>query len=150
AQPLTAEQRKQLQDLGVQLLEHVPENTYICGYRGDLQAIRALPFVQWVNPYMRGFKIAPALHQAAGGVAKAQFRDMLGPSAAPDAGTKLVDIVLHRNADEAAAAKAIAQAGGLDAEKLAPSHGKLRVSVPSDRLAAIAALDAVRHIEPVY
>src|SRR5207253_2639441 len=39
-------QRKQLADLGVEILEYVPDDTYVCRYLPqDLGAIRALPFV---------------------------------------------------------------------------------------------------------
>src|ERR1700739_578896 len=65
-EPLTQAQRAQLQGLGAEILEYVPENTYICRYRPtDLGPLRALPFVTWVNVYWRGFKISPALRPAA-------------------------------------------------------------------------------------
>ena len=48
--PLDKDQKQQLVNKGVQILEYVPENTYLCGYaHADLKAIRALPFVEWAN-----------------------------------------------------------------------------------------------------
>src|SRR3954465_7304712 len=64
--PLLDDQKAQLTDLGVEIHEYVPENTYVCGYRAsDLSAIRALPFVVWADVYLRAFKIPPALRPAA-------------------------------------------------------------------------------------
>ncbi|WP_239796022.1 hypothetical protein [Candidatus Nitrotoga arctica] len=40
----------------------MPQDTYVCHNPGtDLKKIRDLPFVTWVNTYLRGFKIHPAL-----------------------------------------------------------------------------------------
>jgi len=67
--PLTEPEKSQLKSLGADLLEYVPENTYIAHYAPtSLEALRALPFVHWANTYMKGFKIAPALHASAAGV----------------------------------------------------------------------------------
>jgi serine protease AprX len=66
-QPIDGAQRQALKNLDVEVLEYVPESTYICHYRpADLNKIRALPFVEWANIYMKGFKIAPALLTTAG------------------------------------------------------------------------------------
>ena len=59
--PLMKEERAALEKTGARILEFVPQNTYICRYRGTgLKRIRALPFVAWANTYLRGFKINPA------------------------------------------------------------------------------------------
>ena len=60
--PLTKEQRAALEKTGAKILEFVPQDTYVCHFAGtDLKKVRALPFVTWVNTYLRGFKINPAL-----------------------------------------------------------------------------------------
>ena len=60
--PLSKEQRAALEKTGAKILEFVPQDTYVCHYPGtDLKKIRALPFVMWVNTYLRDFKINPAL-----------------------------------------------------------------------------------------
>src|SRR5215471_12206416 len=61
-QPLTASQREQLDLMGAKILEYVPENTFICQYPpSDLASIRALPFVEWANVYLEGFKVPTSL-----------------------------------------------------------------------------------------
>lgn len=65
--PLTKEQRAALEKTGAKLLESVPQDTYVCRYSGtSLTKILALPFVTWVNTYLQGFKINPALIAAPG------------------------------------------------------------------------------------
>src|SRR5438105_2969968 len=60
--PITQQERDALEAKGATILEYVPESTYVVHYPAtSLSAIRALPFVAWVNTYMRGFKINPAL-----------------------------------------------------------------------------------------
>src|SRR4051812_30639759 len=63
--PLTDEQRKALEDLGVEIHEYVSENTSLAGYKPtDLTAIRDLPFVVWADVYHAGFKVPPSLRRA--------------------------------------------------------------------------------------
>lgn len=150
SKPLTLGERKLLEAQQAELLEFVPQDTYIARFKpADLSGIRSLPFVTWANTYLHGFKIAPELHQAATGPT-AQLSDLTGPPAAPNSGACLVNIVLQKGADEAAAIAAIAAASGVDQGDLKPSKGKFRVRVASDRLPAIAAIDDVRHVEQVY
>jgi len=150
SKPLTLAERQRLETLHVDLLEFVPQDTYVARYKQeDLAAIRALPFVAWVNTYLHGFKIAPELHQAANGQT-AQLKHLIGQPAAADAPPVVVNIVLHKGADEAAAANAVARAAGVNPNTIKASKGKFRVRIPADRLSAIAAIDDVRHIEQVY
>jgi serine protease AprX len=149
--PLTKEQKAQLVGLDIKLLEYVPDDTYICRYDAkDLFAVRSLPFVAWASPYMKGFKIAPALHAAAKDDGHAKLIDLHGtvPSS-PQSGSELVDIVLHRDVDPKSAATKVGNAIGIDPADLQIAHGKFRVRVQTDRLGAIAAIDEVRHVEPV-
>ncbi|MEO8185238.1 MAG: S8 family serine peptidase [Deltaproteobacteria bacterium] len=147
--PLSKAEKEQLNSLGVELLEYVPEDTYVAHYAPtSLDALRALPFVQWANTYMKGFKIAPDLHAGAVGV-QPRLLDVGGNPGTPSKQLQLVDIVLHRNADAQKVLPQLAQAAGFDATAMTPSRGKIRVKVSTARLPAIAALDVVRHIEPV-
>src|SRR5262245_20830201 len=67
-QPLAAGQKKDLKGQGVEILEYVPDHTYLCHFKPtDLSKIRALPFVAWANTYMQGFKVNPKLYTAAPG-----------------------------------------------------------------------------------
>jgi hypothetical protein len=131
---LTADQKAELRRKGAQPLEYVPNDTYVCKYRGsELSEIRALPFVAWANPYLRGFKIAPSLHAAATGP-RARLVDLHGPAASPKAGSQLVDVVLHRDVDPAAVKERISAAAGIDAQDLTPAKGKFRIRVAADEL----------------
>src|SRR5262245_22349088 len=114
--PLTKDQRAVLEKTGAKILEYVPQETYICHYPGtDLKKIRALAFVTWVNTYLRGFKINPALISAPD---THGTRDLLAARAAAvgplDRSPNLVDIVLHRGARAASVRAKIAAAAGMD------------------------------------
>ncbi|MEO8846252.1 MAG: S8 family serine peptidase [Kofleriaceae bacterium] len=148
--PLGAVEKAQLCHLDVELLEYVPEDTYICRYDpADLAPVRALPFVGWANPYLKGFKIAPALHAAAEGL-HADLLDLEGMmAAAPRSRSQLVDIVLHRDIDPATVVPLVGRAAGIDPADLKLARGKFRVRIQADRLTEIAAIDQVRHVEPV-
>jgi subtilisin family serine protease len=149
--PLSAGQKKQLEDLGLALLEYVPEDTYVCHSNGTaLASIRALSFVAWANSYMKGFKIPPSLHAAAEET-RADLLDLHdAPVASPRSRSRVVDIVLHRNIDPKSVAQKIGHAAGIDPADLRAARGKFRMRVQADRLAALASLDEVRHIEPVF
>ena len=145
--PLTQAQRTQLQGLGAEILEYVPEDTYICRYRPtDLGPIRALPFVSWVNVYLRGFKISPVLRPAA-------TANILSLAPAPATQSKervTVEVVLHKESMTDAVRDRIAAAAGVDASQLQAGRGKVRLTVEERRLDDIAAIDEVRHIEKFF
>ena len=51
---LGAEERAQLEQLGVELLQFVPDDTYLCRFDvGELTRVRSLAFVAWANPFMK-------------------------------------------------------------------------------------------------
>lgn len=142
--PLTPADRTELAALHVEILEYVPQDTYICKYvPADLGPIRTLPFVAWVNTYMREFKIAPSLRPATAASALAFAPNPPLLSKEP----VTVEVVLQKNAMSDAVRDAIAQAVGVTAASLQAGGGKVRLTVPEGRLAAIVAIDAVRHIE---
>ena len=145
--PLTQEQRARLQRLGAEILEYVPENTYICRYRPtDLSPIRALPFVSWVNVYLRGFKISPTLRPAAAA-------NMLSLAPAPTVLSKenvTVEVVLQKDSMTDAVRNQIAAAAGVDASQLQAGRDKVRVTVEERRLDDLAAIDQVRNIEKFF
>jgi serine protease AprX len=143
--PLTAAQRQQLTDLGVEILEYVPEDTYVCRYLpADLSNIRALPFVAWVNVYMHVFKISPRLRPAA----NALTLTPVNPSLSKDRVT--VEVVLHKGGMTDAVRNRIAAAAGVDPSQIPAGRGKVRLTVEQRRLDAIAAIDEVHHIERYY
>ena len=51
---LDAEQKTELAQLGVEIVEYVPDDTYLCRFDvGELKQVRALEFVTWANPFMK-------------------------------------------------------------------------------------------------
>lgn len=129
---LVARQREELASLGIEILEYAVQDAYLCACgRADLDPIRALPYVAWIGAYDAAFKISPAL------------------LAEPPGGPRRVDVVFHRNVDPWAILPEIANAAGVDPDTLVMSRGKVRLSLPRRRLAELAKVDGVRHIEPV-
>src|SRR5262245_41118122 len=62
AEPLTPPQKSELEALGARIIDYAQENAYICYYLpSDLDAIRALPYVEWANVYLKDFKVAAQL-----------------------------------------------------------------------------------------
>src|SRR5258706_7810709 len=100
-QPLDQAQKAELANLGVAILEYVPENTYLCHYKGtDLSAIRALPYVTWANIYMRGFKVAPALIAPAADPKALTLSEVAARPERPLADTpKAVDVIFLNDVD---------------------------------------------------
>jgi serine protease AprX len=148
--PLAQDQRDQLANMGVVIHEYVSDNTYQCSYKAsDLAQLRALPYVAWVDVYLRGFKIAPALRSSAGNATT----HILPVTGAPLHSNKpqTVDIVFHEDVDPGSDAirTAVAQAGRLDKDTLVSDRKKIRVTVQEKYLDDIAAIDAVRVIQPV-
>jgi subtilisin family serine protease len=150
-QPLDEAQRAELEKAGATILESVPGDAYICHFPGtSLAKLRALPFVQWAELYPKAVKIAPSLRNMepqSGGVAAALA--MTAPGGSLDDTRKTVDVVLHRNVNAKKAAKNIAAAAHLAPAQVRVLRGKVRVVVKARRLADLAALEEVRHIEEI-
>ncbi|HWB47608.1 MAG TPA: S8 family serine peptidase [Stellaceae bacterium] len=147
--PLTAGQRAQLDGAGAEILEYVPDDTYICRYlASDLAPLRALPFVAWVNVYMAQFKIAPTLLADDPSATRVNLLDIAPHAAAAvSAAPVSVTVVFQHGVSAARLVSAVAAAAGVDPSAIRVGRCKLVLSVPRDRLSAIAALDDVRHIE---
>src|SRR5436190_10559004 len=95
-EPLSDEQEDELEGLGVVIQEYVSEHTYLCGYkRSDLDVIRSLPYITWVNVYLDLFVIQPSLK------APAHATDTMSAfSKVPKSRVlHLVDISLHLDVD---------------------------------------------------
>ena len=145
--PLTPAQRARLQRLGAEILEYVPENTYICRYQPTyLSPIRALPFVSWVNVYLRGFKISPALRPAAA----ANLLSLAPASKALSKENVTVEVVVQKGSMSDAVRNQIAAAAGVDASQLQAGRDKVWVTVEERRLDDLAAIDQVRNIEKYF
>jgi serine protease AprX len=148
--PLDVDQKKGLADLGVKILEYVPESTYIANYLPeDLTKIRALPYVAWANTYMHGFKLAPALLTPAGNLTTANLLRAADPSNASSRQPRLVDVVLQNGVSPDSVLEKVANAAHLDPRTVKAGHQKFRLSVQHRYLKDLAAIDEVRHIEDV-
>jgi serine protease AprX len=147
SEPLTDAQKQELKGAGADIVEYVPEDTYICYYPPvDLTPVRTLPFVAIAIRYMQGFKIAPTLRAASPDAHAANL------TAQPVEGANSrdavdVDVVLHGNVYADDVKQKIAAAAGLDPEDIKPYGKKFRVRVPRRRLEKLAAIDEVRHVE---
>ena len=149
--PVTEQQKSQLTGAGFTILEFVSDNTYLGSYKPtDLSPVRALPFVAWSGVYNQGFKVPPGLRPPLTTPATASIGTAdMGPltSRAPHT----VDVVLHDDVDpNGAALKAsIAAAARVNPDDLVMSRHKARLTVQERYLNDLAAIDEVRHIEPV-
>ncbi|HEY1752471.1 MAG TPA: S8 family serine peptidase [Caulobacteraceae bacterium] len=149
AGPVTAAERQQLADVGCELLEFVPLDTYVAHYTSDdLGPVRALPFVVWAGGYMKGFKVHPAVS------GRDPTSDSVATMAKEGAADRLrgqtvkVRLVLHKDVEPSGVYERIARAAGVNLETL-PAHGRrIMLTVPTSRIKALADIDEVRAIEP--
>jgi len=149
--PLDKSQRTELADKGAQILEYVPESTYLCHYPlPDLEVLRALPYVEWANVYLQGFKIAPSLQGEAPTRAPRELTS-LATRSEPRVSNELkkVDVVFHANVDFEKVRTRVANAAGIDPGDLKLAGNKVRIRVKAQRLSELARIDEVRHIEEV-
>ncbi|MEW9552544.1 S8 family serine peptidase [Nonomuraea sp. NPDC050783] len=129
--PLTAESKAELARAGVQILEYVPDDAYLCRYRpADLQAVRSLPYVVWADVLHADLKIDAGLQSRTG------LQGGTGPRDAPEpeaAGSVLIDVIFHDGVDVTAPGLRGRLAGVAD-----PAQGPPRVSARKARLVASA------------
>jgi serine protease AprX len=152
-QPLSKDMKSELTNMGVVILEYVPDDTYLCYYPGtDLDQIRSLAYVAWANIYLQGFKVAPSL-MTGPAAAPAGVRNLLEIAAAPASTLrttpKVVDVVFHSNVDPQSIRDKLAAAAHLDPADLNLTRHKIRLSVEAQHLNDLASLDEVRHLEEV-
>src|SRR4051812_17652082 len=150
ATPLTEQQKADLAKAGAEIQEYVSENTYMCGYKAsNLTPVRSLPFVTWAGTYNQGFKIRPSLRSSVPNAAAHIVASVAPPSISRK--PVHVDVVLHEGVDAGSMAlkEKIAAAARLSPEELQMSGDKVRLTVQERYLDALAAVDEVRHVEPV-
>ncbi|MBW4500457.1 MAG: S8 family serine peptidase [Scytonema hyalinum WJT4-NPBG1] len=148
-QPLNRDQKNQLATLGVEILEFVPENTFIARYEpANLDAIRNLPFVEWANVYLEGFKIPPQLRS---GQVNKNTNNLLalGDVEPPILQQpKRVEVVFHNNVSiDDNLRDRVAAAARLNPEDLQFSNNAVKLTVQPRFLEDLAKIDEVRHIE---
>ncbi len=155
--PLNREQKNQLTNLNIQILEYVPENTYICRYTpSDLNAIINLPFVEWANIYLEGFKIPPQLRSSSRTPDKVNLLELRSVETSMSRQPQTVTVVLHQNVTidddlgdtpQESLRDRIASAARIDPQSLQFSGNSVRLSVQPQYLEDLAHIDEVRHIE---
>src|SRR6516162_3852366 len=144
-QALTKAQRDQLEGLGAKILEYVPENTYVCQYPpADLGPVRALPFVEWTNVYLQGFKVAMSLRPGGQAIPTSLLSAPALDQFSTDRVT--VNVVLHKGVTGDSVRDKVAAAAGLSPATLEVGRNKVRLTVERRRLKDLAAIDEVRHI----
>lgn len=152
-EPLTAAQRRELEQTGAVILEYVPENTYLSRYEPtSLDTIRNLSFVEWANVYLDGFKVAPSLAFATpeGSRTLNLLEIARQPAVALNTTPKTVDIVFHKGVDPEVARARVAAAARLNADDITPARDKVRLTLQAQYIPDAAAIDEVRHIEEVH
>lgn len=140
--------KSELADLGVEILEFVPESTYICRYEpSDLSAIQALAYVEWANIYLEGFKVSPKLRNSS----SRGNEDLLSLRALDHSMAnqlKQVEIIFHKNVSiDDELRNQVAAATRLSPNDLQFSRHSIRLSVQSQYLEDVAAIDQVQRIE---
>jgi serine protease AprX len=136
---LSPSDRQELDHAGVKHLDYVSKNTYLCQYQdGDLEKIRQLEPVVYVDIYRKEFKIMPSLKKAERDEAKRNQ-------------AYKVDFVFHKGVDPSSQdlqrdIKEKSHCGVGDIEFL---PNKARLTVQSLYLKAVASIDDVRHVEEV-
>jgi serine protease AprX len=153
---LNREQRDELADTGVSILESVEDDTYLL-YSPEtaLQEIRNLPYVRWANVYARTLKVGPGLKSSfeMDGIRTQPdqaLMEILGlPQFSVNHVPKTVDVVFHTNVDPETVRGKVAAAARLEPEDLRLSRHKARMTVQFKYLAELAAIDEVRRVEEI-
>ncbi|KAJ0141736.1 Glutathione reductase [Fusarium oxysporum f. sp. albedinis] len=138
--PLDDSQRERLSALGVGVQQVISGNTYFCKYDPhELQELRSLPFLNFVNPYHPDYVVEDALK--AGGCRP------------PDEERHEVYITPHDDCaspeDLRALAQSIADRLNVDVSDFVPQTGYLRGWLKPEDLAVVAKFDKVRFISEV-
>jgi subtilisin family serine protease len=139
---------KALADAGFDVHEHVGGNTFLGAYRGqDLESLRAVGSVRWVDRYPLEAKIAPSLRDTEEARSPGLRRSPLSSGA-----NREVDVVLHADVDPGSSdiRAQVARAAGVDEEQLRAGRRKYRLVIDASTLEDVAAIDEVRHIEEVF
>ncbi|KAH7227154.1 peptidase S8/S53 domain-containing protein [Fusarium redolens] len=135
--PLDDSQREQLRVLGVGIQQVISGNTYFCKYDPhELQELRSLPFLHFINPYHPEYVVEDALKA--------------GGSKSPDEERHEVYITPHDDCsspeDLRALAQKIADRLHVDAADFVPQTGYLRGYLKPEELDIVAKFDQVRFI----
>lgn len=128
---LTPSQKQELVNLTVDIHEYVSKNTYLCSYeKDDLDKIRQIEFVVYVDIYRLDLKISPSLKKAPPNLAQQ------------------VDVIFHKTKDPKESEFKVTAKSHLTAGLRFCPH-KVRLTPQGKYLNDLASIDAVRCIEDV-
>lgn len=147
-EPLSIDQEDELEGLGVDIQQYASKNTYLCGFKGtDLESIRRLSYISWVNVYLDLFVIQSSLKAPNRTTTVSSF-----PVVPKDSNSHTVDILLHKDVDARSAhvISEVAAAVHADPDTLNAGSSKIRINVQNQYLEELAALDSVKSIQPVH
>lgn len=147
--PLTGDQKRELNELGAEILEYYPENAYVCAFPPQsLDSIQTLPYVEFAGVYPQDVKVAlPLRTNSAPATANLLSLQPIETSMAQD--PMEVDVVLHDNVAAESVQGAIAEAVRLDLGDIEISGNKVRLVVLPQQLEDLAAIDEVKLIQGV-
>ncbi|KAJ8107331.1 hypothetical protein ONZ43_g6766 [Nemania bipapillata] len=134
--PLTDTQMREIQSLGVQFVEHLSGNAWVCRFEPtDLSVIRTLDYIRHVSRFPAVQKLPPEL--------KSQ----------DNVSACTVDIVLHKLSDQTASdlSQRISRLTGVSPEDMSIRRGDtvIRTNLDPQRLMDIAKIDEVGAIQEV-
>ncbi|MCB9867284.1 MAG: S8 family serine peptidase [Phycisphaerales bacterium] len=159
--PLTRDVRRELDDLGVELLAYLPPHAYLARIASaEVERVRALPAVVEVGAYARDWRICPDLADLSATVGSQTqrvtprmlaYRQRVGSRRAALAELGRVQLAIAALPGEVAAdltARVAAVAGcRVLRTTVAGERTFLDVEAPADALSALAAVDGVQFIE---
>lgn len=145
------EQKEQLGGLGVSIQRYVGSNTYLCRYSlKELEPLRELPFVRYVNTYDIDFKISASLRKLLQRERSARVTIYLheGARESQEFAKDLVGIPgVHRSSVSFATLRVVANISAQGSQDpVLPDEDDDRLEV-GKLLWRIAKLDDVRHIQ---
>ena len=147
--PLDRAKKSELANLGVEILEFIPNNTFICKYEpSDLSAIQALSYIEWANIYLEELKITPKLRNSSFRNNKANLLSLGAIEHSIADQPKQVEIVFHNNVSiDDELRNQIAAATRLSPNDLQFSSHSIRLAIQPQYLGDVAKIDQVRRVE---
>ncbi|KAH8590376.1 peptidase S8/S53 domain-containing protein [Bisporella sp. PMI_857] len=128
---LKADEKYELHDADVQILQYVGQGTYLCRYKPvDLKPIRDLRFVKGLDIYSPDIVIHPSLRS--------------------NNGSQDVYIVLHEDVTkDDGVRQQIAGAAKISVDEVKIEYGTMQLKLSRDQLDRVAQVDSVKFVNPV-
>jgi len=143
--PITPQRRVALEQAGVQLGDYLPNFSYIADLSATTPAaLASLGFVVWTGPYAAEWKISPLIGRRPIPYHSPQRQALF------ERGQVVLDVSLFNGMDANAALASMEAIAGLRIQRVdAFPDGDVEVTVtmPLDRVAELAAIDAVQFVE---